>query len=203
MRKGAGNAEIERCAHRRGIDPKRVLIIRHTPYNGGSAARKAKECLDMGMIREYTSTQKSRIARNASTGGRNLGMAFVADESGTTRLHGVYRHDGTFAPARMTALPDGFPAEAALAPEDTTYTLADTDVMGEYVNRLRIGWNGNGRTYLRKADTNDFPVEAIECDEQVRFPALPVFVCVMGEPWGIMVGREEDNRRCLTACTRV
>ena len=34
--------------------------------------------------------------------------------------------------------------------------------------------------------------------------ALPVFVCVMGEPWGIMIGCAKDNRkRCPTACTRV
>lgn len=29
-------------------------------------------------------------------------------------------------------------------------------------------------------------------------------VCwVWGEPWGMMVGCEEDNRRCPAACTRV
>ena len=34
--------------------------------------------------------------------------------------------------------------------------------------------------------------------------ALPVFVCVMGEPWGIMIVCAKDNRkRCPTACTRV
>lgn len=153
-----------------GIDPTRVLVIRHTPYTGDEHARKAKACLDAGMVREYTSVQKSETARNASSHGRNLWMAFVADKAGVTRLHGVYLHDGTTQAASMESLPEDFPTEAAPGSEDTIYTLADTDVMRGYVDRLRIEWNGRG--YLRKADTNVFGIEAIDVEGGVPFPGF-------------------------------
>lgn len=124
----------------------------------------------MGMVREYTSIQKSDIARNASSDGRNLWMAFVTDKTGVTRLHGVYLHDGTAQPANMGLLPKNFPTEAAPCPEDTIYTLADTDIMRGYVDRLRINWNG--RLCLRKADKNVFEIEAIDVERGIPFPGF-------------------------------
>lgn len=186
-----------------GIDPTRVLVVRHTPYAGDEPAKKAKACLNADMIREYTSIQRSDTARKASSEGRNLWMVFVADRKGVTRLYGVYLHDGTTKTAVMESLPEDFPAEAAPCPEDTIYTLDDTDVMLDYVDRLRVNWNG--RPYLRKAETNTFEVEAIDVRGSVPFPGFDDIHLTRGELTGMYAnpGRYESWRSAMAAVQAV
>lgn len=75
--------------------------------------------------------------------------------------------------------------------------------MLDYVDRLRINWNG--RPYLRKAETNTFEVEAIDVRGSVPFPGFDDIHLQRGELTGMYAnpGRYESWRSAMAAVQAV
>lgn len=90
----------------------------------------------------------------------------------------------------------GAKADVVVVPAALTYKLTDT------LGRRQSAFGGAARVYPCDDEwlSDHYQIELI----QPKSGSSGFRVCwVWGEPWGMMVGCEEDNRRCPAACTRV
>lgn len=114
-----------------GIDPKQVLLIRHSK-DKTEAVRKA------GFLDLYTSIQCLPTFANASPN-HPYWMTFMG-EGQHARFMRMYVHDGTSRPADQEDMPDGYPTENMPKSGDRLYPLKPSELLANYRDRLIIEW---------------------------------------------------------------
>jgi hypothetical protein len=142
-----------------GLDPKKVMLIRHALSDEGF-----KSCADAGMIREYTSHQKTDFAK-----GYEYWCVFVSGKGTLAKLYAIYKV-GKHGSDTPDAVPKGMleiEAEHFLG-NDALFQLEQVDYLKEYENKLVIDWGGATRSWYQKG-TTEKPIISIQQDEKKIF----------------------------------
>ena len=141
------------------LDPKKVMLIRHALSDEGF-----KACADNGMIREYTSHQKTNFAK-----GYEYWCVFVSGKGTLAKLNAVYKV-GRYSPDTPDTIPKGMPKIEAdhFQGKDAVFQLEQVDLLNEYENKLVIDWGGATRSWYQKG-TMEKPIVSIQQDEKKIF----------------------------------
>jgi len=144
---------------RAGIDPKKVMLIRHSLNNV-----EFKKCYDMGMTYEYTKHQIHSFANGAE-----YWMVFISDKGTTAKFHAIYKVNGQPQVCdRSLAIP-GFPYQEWYDNKNCSiHSIDRTDIMQDLQNRLIIDW-GKGTVVWSQWGTNEKEVLCIQDNQKKRF----------------------------------
>lgn len=123
------------------IDPKDVMLIRHTDSPPEHHFRKAQEA---GFIKEYTSLQKEGFAK-----GRDYLMVFIREFPRTGRFFALYRIVNRF-PSRIGHIPADYPNREEIE-EEGDYLELQEEQPPQGLEDFAIEWGG-GRRFDQKAE---------------------------------------------------
>lgn len=149
---------VQDIMNRAGIDPKNVLLIRHSKSDS-----HCKLCIDNNMLKEYMSVQKTSFSKDY-----DYWMAFISGEGTSAILEGFYKVNGS-QPISPELMPEGYPIPDEFEQENHSYfDLEKLDCLKEYENRLIIDWGKSTRKWHQKA-TNDKEILAIQSEKKIPF----------------------------------
>ena len=142
-----------------GLDPKKVMLVRHALSDKGFNA-----CNGRGMIREYTSHQKTDFAR-----GYDYWCVFISGKGTLAKLYAVYKV-GKSRPDTPDTIPEGMPEIEAkhFQGNDAVFELEPVDLLKEYEGRLVIDWGGATRVWSQKG-TTEKPIISIQREDKKVF----------------------------------
>lgn len=140
-----------------GINPKDIKLIRHAQSD-----ETFKMCMDMNMVREYTSVQQTKFSKH-----HKYWMVFIGAEEGTTAvLDSFYKVNGQ-KPFTMEDLPKEYPE-----PENqhllSIFDLEKLNCLDYFENRLVIEW-GKSRGWHHNADTSEKEIKVIQKEKKIPF----------------------------------
>ena len=142
-----------------GLDPKNVLLIRHTV-----STDTFRDCMADGKVYEYTCHQDKDFGKKYE-----YWAVFIGDKGSLAKFHSIYRVNGSI-PDTKKNMPDGMPASEAknYTGEHAIHNLEPVDCLQEYEGKLIIDWGLSARSWYQKA-TNEKEVVSIMPDEKKVF----------------------------------
>jgi hypothetical protein len=142
-----------------GLDPTKVLLIRHAMTHKGFRA-----CHAVHMDYEYTRHQTTDFSR-----GYDYWVTFVSDKGTLCKLQACYKV-GDYVPDNRDVIPENLPAVEAkeFQGKKAYFDLQPMDLLKDYEGRLMIDWGNSARMWHQKG-TNEKPIVAIQADEKKVF----------------------------------
>ncbi len=170
---------------REGIDPGRVLVLRHRPHEAGLhrvlpwlAAERPS------VFNAYQQTQVEKLERSmARMVGDGYVASFLGQGPGRALFVGLYSIDGARGlsfeeyweiPANIELRRHGMRGwtEEEERSEVLWFDLRLTEFYARWKGRLVVGWPAPERSWWRRAHRNDFPIAAI-LEESELDAAMP------------------------------
>lgn len=112
-----------------GIDPKDVLLIRHSLKHDNF-----RKCYEKDFIHEYTQIQPGNLKDLSS---HKYWMVFISGKGTQARFYRMYGYKGKMSIAEHK-FPDNYPG--TWDETDMFYQLDESDLFKELENRLIIDW---------------------------------------------------------------
>ncbi len=125
-----------------GLDPKRVMLIRHAYSNKGFA-----ECAKNGFIYEYTCHQKKDFSKDY-----DYWAVFVSGQGTLAKLYALYKA-GDYVSDLEVVRPKDLPETEKYEGKNVIYDLQKSDLLSEYEGRLMIEWGNSARKWNQKGTT--------------------------------------------------
>jgi hypothetical protein len=156
-----------------GIDPQRVLVLRHRPNEPELNRRLPWLAAEPDLFNAYQQTQGKRVERamQAMTGNGYV-ASFIGLEAGTALFVGLYsigeskvlsREQFWRVPAYVELKPLGMRGFADEDPEGSVlwFDLKLTDFYAQWKGKLIVRWPPPERSWWRRAHLNEISVVAI------------------------------------------
>lgn len=134
------------------IEPKDVMLIRHTDKAPKHRFRKAKEA---GFIKEYTAMQKAGFSKK-----RDYLMVFIGEPPTLARFYAVYYIANRF-PSRMGHVPASYPNKEEER-EQGEYLDLREEQLPQNLKGFSIEWGKSTRCWHQRADKQDKPILEVE-----------------------------------------
>ncbi len=134
------------------IDPKDVMLIRHTDKPPEHRFRKAKEA---GFIKEYTAMQKEGFAKK-----RDYLMVFIGEPPTIARFYALYYIVNRF-PSRTGHVPANYPNKGE-EQEPGEYLELREERLPQDLKGFAIEWGKCPRRWFQRAEKQDKPIVEVE-----------------------------------------
>lgn len=159
----------------KSIDPKKVLVFRHTPQE--QSLRRVFNWLAVEKPAVFNAYQQAQAPKTESALKEAEYVAtFVGSEAKKAVFVAMYKNNG-YSSISNTQFWDKFENDqlrqlGMKGPDDNResmywFDLEMTDIYSEWAGRLVINWSGLERSWYRWADRNAFSVYAITTDNQL------------------------------------
>ena len=140
-----------------GIDPKDVLLIRHSLKH-----ENFKKCYDNNCVHEYTQIQGDKPKLLSE---HKYWMVFISGKGTQARFYRIYEYK-TKMPITEHKPPKNYPGK--WLDTDVFYQLDDTELFKDLENRLIIDWGKDTINWYHKG-TKETKVVAIHNQEKYQF----------------------------------
>lgn len=154
-----------------GLDPKRVMLIRHSLRDKGF-----RECSQKGMVYEYTCHQSVDFSKNY-----DYWAVFISGEGTLARFYACYKVGGWVPDTPDRAAP-GLPEIEARNFQGSAafFDLQHSDLLAEYEDRLIIDWGKAAISWHQKG-TTEKPIVAIQADAKKVFSGFENLILTYDE----------------------
>jgi len=149
---------------RAGLDPKKVMLIRHSLGHEPFKKCYDKNNSENGFVHEYTSHQGENFAKGAE-----YWMVFVSDHGTKARFFALYKVTGSAVKSTKEMMNDAFPMKEWYGLEgDYVHFIEKSDIMSDLENKLVIEW-GKATTAWYQWGTNEKGIVSIQTQSNRDF----------------------------------